>query len=58
MINEFIYAQSYHLLVVSSCRVPQNTHNMNTMWHSIKYTCQSKYISGDFFVSYIALCPR
>lgn len=28
------------------------------MWHSIKYTCQSKDISRDIFVSYTDLCPR
>lgn len=38
----FIYAQSCHLLVGNSYCVPQNTHNMYTMWHSIKYTYQSK----------------
>lgn len=38
----FIYAQSCHLLVVNSYCVPQNTHNMYMMWHSIKYTYQSK----------------
>lgn len=39
-VKYFIYTQSCHLLVTKSYCVSQNTHNM--IWHSIKYTYQSR----------------